>query len=208
MPNYMSTDTKSLTKNSYTMAGNAKDLEIEFKLKQATLEHGTDYDPNNLFPKLIDEMEKNKENNPEVIKFVNRALSLFEFNNGVLMISAVSEEYRTFCIEFSRNLQKEYHCETPSEKATTELVAVNFVRTLEIQRKINGYLSMGETTEMGIKYFAVLSKELDRANRHYLNVLQTLKMLKQPVLEVIIKTQTAVVGQNQIIQANNYDKAK
>ncbi len=132
-----------------------------------------------------------------------KALTIFEFDKGILMTSAIPEKYRSFCIDFSRNLQKEYQCETPSEKATAELVAVNFIRTLEIQNKINSYLAQGNITDMGVKYLAVLSKELDRANRHYLNSLQTLKMIKLPALEVNIRTQTAVVGQNQIVQANN-----
>lgn len=132
-----------------------------------------------------------------------KAMSLFEFDKGVLMSSAVPERLRTFSIDFSRNLQKEYKCEAPSEKATAELVAINFVRTLDIQTRINSYLGRGEITDMGVRYLAVLSKELDKANRHYLNSLQTLKMIKLPALEVNIKTQTAIVGQNQLIQANN-----
>ena len=132
-----------------------------------------------------------------------KVLTLYEFDKGILATSAIPEKYRTFCIDFSRNLQKEYKCESSSEKATAELVAVNFIRTLEIQNKINSYLGLGNITDMGVKYLAVLSKELDRANRHYLNTLQTLKMIKLPTLEVNIRTQTAVVGQNQIVQSNN-----
>jgi len=58
-------------------------------------------------------------------------------------------------------------------------------------------------TRYDVQYLAVLSKELDRAERHYLASLQALKMLKSPSFEVNIKTNTAVVGQNQIVQANN-----
>jgi len=132
-----------------------------------------------------------------------KALTLFEFDKGILMASAIPERYRAFSIDFSRNLHKEYQCETPSEKATVELVVINFVRTLEIQYKITSYLSRDSVTDIGVRYLAVLSKELDKANRHYLSSLQTLKMIKQPAFEVNIKTQTAVVGQNQIIQSNN-----
>jgi hypothetical protein len=132
-----------------------------------------------------------------------KAMTLYEFDKGVLMATAIPERYRAFSIDFSRNLQKEYKCESPSEKATAELVAISFVRVLEIQCRINAYLVKGEITDMGIRYLAVLSKELDKANRHYLNSLQTLKMIKLPAFEVNIKTQTAIVGQNQLIQANN-----
>lgn len=205
----MTTDTKKLVNSSNSLLNTTKKKELEAKMRQLIREHGTDYDPIHAFSRIIEETEKNKgTENPRRLSLIKGAMSLFEFDNGVLMISGVSEEYRAFCIEFSRNLQKEYKCETPSEEATAELTALNFVRTLEIQYKLNGYLAMGDTNDVGTRYLAILSKELDRANRHYLNALQTLRMLKQPTLEVNIKTQTAIVGQNQIVQSNNNDKAK
>ncbi len=165
----------------------------------------TSYDPHGVLKEGKIEAEKVKVKSRELSSESDlyKALTVFEFDNGSLMTNAVPEIYRTFSIDFNRNLQKEYKCETPSEKATAELVAINFVRTLAVQFKIASLFGKGEYTDMSVKYLAVLSKELDRANRHYLNSLQTLKMIKQPVLEVNIKTQTAVVGQNQIVQSNN-----
>jgi len=134
---------------------------------------------------------------------VFKALTLFEFDNGSLMTQDVPEIYKTFSIDFNHNLQKEYQCKTPSEKATAELVTINFVRTLAIQSKIVFLFGKGEYSDISIRYLAVLSKELDRANRHYLVSLQTLKMIKQPIFQMNIKTQTAVVGQNQVVQTKN-----
>lgn len=132
-----------------------------------------------------------------------KAFTLLEFDNGVLMSQSLPDKYQVFSVDLSRQLQKEFNCLTASEKATAELVASNFVRTIWIQGKINGYLGLDNLTDNGVKYFAILSKELDRANRHYLTALQTLKSLKQPALSVNVKTQTAVIGQNQIVQSNN-----
>ena len=161
-------------------------------------------DPIAILQKTQDELDSSgKIQDMTTSSSLYKVLTLFEFDKGLLASAAIPEKYRSFCIDFNRNLQKEYQCETPSEKATAELVAVNFIRTLEIQNKINSYLGLGNITDMGVKYLAVLSKELDRANRHYLNTLQTLKMIKLPALEVNIKTQTAIVGQNQIVQSNN-----
>lgn len=131
-----------------------------------------------------------------------KAMTLFEFDKGVLLLNAIPNLHRVFALEFSRNLQAEYNCTTPSEKSIAEVTSLNFVRILEIQRKIKDALESMKT-RYDIQYLAVLSKELDRAERHYLSSLQTLKMLKMPPLEVNIRTQTAVVGQNQIVQANN-----
>lgn len=132
-----------------------------------------------------------------------KAMTLFEFDKGILLLNAIPELHRVFAIEFSKNLQREYNCKTPSEKSLAEIVALNFVRVLGAQSKINSYLSKDSVTDMGIGYLNVMSKELDRAERHYLASLQALKTIKSHSFEVNIKTNTAVVGQNQIVQANN-----
>ena len=49
------------------------------------------------------------------------------------------------------------------------------------------------------------SKELDRANRHYLTVLQALRTIKEQPLKITLKANTAIIGQNQIVQANNHE---
>lgn len=130
-----------------------------------------------------------------------KAMTLTEFENGILMFTIVPEQYRTFAIDMMRQLQKEFNCLLTSEKATTELIVLSFVRVLELQRRINGYIN-DQLSKTDVTFFAILSKELDRANRQYLSALQTLRMLKQPSLNVNIKTNTAIVGQNQVIQEN------
>ncbi len=163
----------------------------------------TDDDPAAILDNVKKELDKTKHHKVSSDSIVYKALSLLEFDKAILMTGSIPDGYRTFAIDFNRNIQKEYYCETPSEKATAELVALNFIRTLDIQRRINNLLEVGHVTDNLVRHFAILSKELDRANRHYLNALQTLKMLKHPALEVNIKTQTAIVGQNQVVQANN-----
>lgn len=134
-----------------------------------------------------------------------KSMTLFEFDNGVLLATAVPEQYKTFGIDFMRNLQKEHDCQTSSEKATAELVAVNYIRTLEIERRMTAYLAINSLTEVGIKYLAIMSKELDRANRHYLTSIQVLRNLKQLPFQLTLKANTAVIGQNQIVQANSHE---
>lgn len=162
----------------------------------------TDVDPENILRKA-----QGKIKNRDPIAYPNsnlfKATTLFEFHNGVLMTRVISKTYQTFAIHLSRQLQEEFKCQVVSEKATAELAAINYIRTLEIQRKINNYLAQDSVTELGIKFLAIMSKELDRANRHYLTAIQTLRMMKQPRMQVNIKTDTAVIGQNQIVQSNN-----
>lgn len=157
---------------------------------------------------ILRRAEKEMEDLKQPKKFTSdtnyyKAMTLFEFDKGVLLINSLPELFRVFALEFSKNLQSEFKCTTASEKSLAEVTSLNFIRTLWIQDRIRAYLGIGSITDTGVKYLDVLSKELDRANRHYLNSLQTLKMIKQPILEVNIKTQTAVVGQNQIVQSNN-----
>lgn len=131
-----------------------------------------------------------------------KALTLSEFDNGALLSMAVSDSYKTFGIDLMRKLQAEYDCVTFSEKATAELVALSYIRTLDIQRRIKNYLDIGTFSDIGVHYVATLSKELDRANTHYISAVQTLRMLKQPPMQLTIRADTAVVGQNQMVQTN------
>lgn len=164
----------------------------------------TGYDSTYVLKKANKELAiKHTENNHvEPDSFYYKVLTMLEFDKGILLMSSVPEISHVFALEFSKNLQTEYNCKSPSEKSLAEVVALNFVRTLSIQAKINSYLSLKTIDDLGIKYLDLLSKELDRAQRHYLISLQTLRMLKMPQLEVNIKTQNAFVGNNQVLQKN------
>lgn len=136
-----------------------------------------------------------------------KAMTLREFDNGTLLSVSVNESHRTFGIDLMRKLQTEYGCVSPSEKATAELIALNFVRILDLERRMtNAFKVSGEA--LGQACLAILSKDLDRATRHYLALLQTLRMLKQPPMQLNIKANTAVVGQNQIIQTTTNNEPK
>ena len=165
----------------------------------------TSYDPDFILKEVGKDLAENpsKQKNVTPDSTIYKSLTLFEFEKGILLVSVIPEMYRPFAIDLSRKLQAEFDCQTTSGKATAELAALNFVRTMEIQRKIDSCLARDTISEISVKYLAVLSKELDRANRHYLAVVQVLKTMNQPLLSVSVKTQTAVIGQNQIVQAKN-----
>lgn len=132
-----------------------------------------------------------------------KAFTLFEFDNNLLGTFAVPEEYRTFFVDLTHNLQKEYRSLTVSEKSFCHLAALSYVRMLDSHQKTTNVLARGKTGDMDTRFIAAMGKEVDRSTRQYLTALQTLQTMKQPTLNVNIKTQTAVVGQNQIVQANN-----
>lgn len=130
-----------------------------------------------------------------------KAMTMLEFDHAVLLTNSVPNLFNTFAVEFFNNLLKEFNCKTPSEKSLAEVVALNFVRILEAQRKLKD-IESSVKTRYDVQYVGVLSKELDRAERHYLTSLQTLRMYKMPQLAVNINTQNAFVGNNQVLQKN------
>lgn len=130
-----------------------------------------------------------------------KAMTMLEFNHGVLLSNAVTDLHSSFALEFFQSLLKEFDCKTPSEKSLAETVALNFVRVLQNQMQIK-HVQKSINTRYDIQHLAVLSKELDRAERHYLTSLQTLRMYKMPQLAVNINTQNAFVGNNQVLQKN------
>jgi len=149
-----------------------------------------------------------KANTPESNIF--REMTLREFDTGLLMVVALPEIHRTLALDMSKKLQAEFNCQTTSERSVAELVSLNYIRVLSTQKIITDYLSRGEFTGIGVGYLKFASQELDRAERHYLTSLQTLKSIHEPAMQVNFKANTAVIGQNQVVQVkeNEINKTK
>lgn len=170
------------------------------QIKDRISEFRSGYDPRYALEKADKELGDNngpQSTDPE--SFIFKALTLYEFNNGVLLTTVVSEQYKTLAIDMSRNLQKEFNCQNSAEKGLAEIATVNYIRTLDIQRRINNYLEKGSINDTGVRFLDVMSRELDRANRHYLVAVEALKTFKQPAMYLKINANTAVVGQNQLV---------
>lgn len=163
----------------------------------------TEYDPVSIKKQAIKDLETFTDGPVDPKKPLFKTLTLNEFDNGILMTTVIPEQYRTFAIDMSRKLQKEYNCQTVSEKATCELAALSYARMLEAQQRLNNVLSQGTINDIVNQFITTISKELDRATRHFFSAIQTLRLMKQAPLNITIKAQTAIVGQNQVVQANN-----
>ena len=70
----------------------------------------------------------------EFYELNDKALSLNEFQNGKLMSESIHEKLTQFAIDLMRNFQKEYDCQTMSEKAIAEQAACAFVRGLDLEK--------------------------------------------------------------------------
>jgi len=179
-------------------------IEDRHKIEEELRGSSTEYDPSIVLKRAKEEIEGKKETAYAIEPKSNtfKAMTLYEFDKGLLMLTTIADQYKTFAIDHSRKLQKEFNCETVAEKSLCEITTVNFIRSLEIQRKINNLFSQNGLSKLDVEYFTQLSKELDRAQRHYISSLQTLRSFKQPTFKLSVKADTAVVGQNQIIQTN------
>lgn len=132
------------------------------------------------------------------IKKASFALGL---STHIPVAETVREEYRTFLVEMTQNIESEYGCKTAIEKALAEMIASSYVRTIQYSSEFNLCTKNREISRNGNDFYSIIGKELDRANRHFLNAVITLKQLKSPALELNIKAGTAFIGQNQ--QFNN-----
>lgn len=127
-----------------------------------------------------------------------RAITMKEFEVGVLSNEGFQDYMKTFSIDLSIKLQKEYECRKASDRATAHLAAHSYCRILDLQRRIKAYLDKGTLTKIGSKFLDFLSKDLDRAERHYFNAIQTLEMMKQSPIKLTVKADQANFAQNMV----------
>lgn len=131
-------------------------------------------------------------------------LTLFEFDNSLLIAANFKEDFRVIVTELSACFQAEYDCKTTSQKATAHLVAQNFVRTLQIQRYIYMLLDRESFTDLSTQRLGILEKAYDRANRQYLLSLQALQAFKLPPINVKLFANNAMIGHyQQVINPEN-----
>lgn len=130
---------------------------------------------------------------------LTKALALTEFTSGVLLSAAVPDRQVSFAMKFSADLQKEYACQSESRKSLAEVVALNYCRILELQARINSVLGWNKITPLGTSFITTLSKELDRAQRHYLTALQILEVGMQKPIKLNVNAMVANLANQQIV---------
>lgn len=160
------------------------------------------FDPINVKEKALVEMEGKKAGDTfqSDNSLIVNAMTLNEFQHGYLMAIALDEKYRTFAVQLSRDYQRQYKCDTQGKRSLAELSVLNYCRVLEAQYRLDSYLGKDSYGDLTVKIIGVLSKELDRAQRHYLTSMQALEMGLQQPINVSIKTNTANIAGQQAIQ--------
>lgn len=132
-----------------------------------------------------------------------KAMEVYSLDTHFLLSETVEKQYRAQVIEFSRQLIIDYNCQTAGEKALAEIIVSAYARVLRYSRYLNAATDRESINSTHVALFSVISKELDRANRHFNTALTTLIQIKSPSPEINIRAKTAFVAQNQQINVNH-----
>lgn len=158
-----------------------------------------------ILPKCFDGSDKEKENlKKEGEEKAILAMRAMEMETHLGVMESFDARYRGMVRELCPQIIKEYQCSTTIEKTLAEVIANSFIRIIDNSRRLNDCMDAGKyLSEERTHYLAILSKQIDRANRQYLSALMTLKQLKTPAIEMNIKAKNAFVSQNQQINVDN-----
>lgn len=151
--------------------------------------------------------EKKQELNEKYTEKTLQALAIYNLENHVLLVdTTTSEEHRTFAIEMATEIIKEYDCKTAVEKTLAHTITSAYIRAMEYSKLLSRVSNMEFISDTKIRYYGMLGKEIDRANRQYISGLSTLALMKAPRLAVTVKTKNAFVANNQQINASQDNK--
>ena len=177
------------------------DLSIEdIRLKMKNL--GLSTDPSIIYRKFYEEYISkvgNKDFNSANVDstLINQAMLLGNFENHFLLSQSAGEEVQPLAIQFARDLIEEYDCRKVSEIAVVHMVVESYVRVLNLSKKLKCNFPKESYSDLTIVFLNQLGKELDRAHRHFNVAIQTLKQIKNPIINVKVNTNTAFLANNQ-----------
>ena len=139
----------------------------------------------------------------ELLTKMNEALPVVALDTHYALAAATIEDLRPFAIDFANQLVTEYECKTATEKALAEAIAAAYIRILEFTGYMTRMVRDKHCSMILSGTYKVASQELDRANRHFLNAVATLKQLKTPVMNIQVKATNAFVAQNQQVNTTS-----
>ena len=130
-----------------------------------------------------------------MLKSIGELSMTFSQETGYVLMNSLASDYHGLAFQMKKDLQQEFNCIKPSEKALVDIIVNAYVRKLTYSNKMERNQKYLGSEQDGYRNY--LSKELDRAHRQFLSALETLKAIQQPAMNVNIKTNTAFVGENQ-----------
>jgi hypothetical protein len=87
---------------------------------------------------------------------------------------------------FSNDIIKEYHCNTTLEKSLCEIISNSYWKIMSISKILNWSLNFEYFSNERNWFISIMSKELDRANRNYLNAMNNLLEIKKISISMLM----------------------
>lgn len=154
--------------------------------------------------KFMPQIHSQEKIDEEMVKKISDLSLALGIETGFMLMKSVDKQYYSLALQIRRDLQEEFACKTTSEKMLVDLAVNSFIRNLCYSDKmgqIQGHI--GNEYNNYRNYF---SKEIDRAHRQFISIIETLKFMKQPTMKVNIKTNNAFLAEKQQFNNNQTQK--
>lgn len=133
------------------------------------------------------------------LQTLDQFIKMHEFEKHLLLTESLPSKFSSLAIKMAKSIIAEYKCSTSLEKSLVELIVNSFCRSLYLSSILVVVLEQKtvQIEQNFINYYKFIGKELDKANREYLTAITTLYQLKTPNIQLNLKADTAILGQNQ-----------
>ena len=113
-----------------------------------------------------------------------------------------SKSDATSIAEFSDDIAKEYDCKTTMELSLCEIISASWYAVIRWSRQMQAMYNMEYLSNEKNGYYSMISKEIEKQSRLYMNAMMTLKALKSPFWNVSIRAKNAFIWENQQFNHN------
>lgn len=149
----------------------------------------------------IDSSKTQKESllNQNELQILDQFIKMHEFEKHLLLTESLPSKFSSLSIKMAKSMIAEYKCSTSLEKSLVELIVNSFCRSLYLSSILVVVLEQKtvQIEQNFINYYKFIGKELDKANREYLTAITTLHQMKTPNIQLNLKADTVILGQNQ-----------
>lgn len=154
-----------------------------------------------VLPAYFTKDEKKKISQEDFNDKANKVMIAFGVDTHLPLAHALGTRYQGLALELVNRLKKEHNCQTTSEIMLAETIALSHARALELSNRFSGFREIEYLSSEKNGYYGLIAKEIDRAHRRMMHSLLLLKQIKQPIVEVNIKTKNTFLAQNQQFNA-------
>lgn len=128
------------------------------------------------------------------------------FNRDTMLEEAANGEIPDLT-SMREQMIADFECTKPSDKMLVDMVVSDYALSSKLSGQLLKWLGQDRFQELTVKLVNTLGKELDRSKRRALAAYQTLQASKKPALNVHIRANNAVVGNNQQFNAHTHKDA-